>query len=112
MVHVLWSLHSPSRTQAENRPLTLGPHGGWQKPASTANSLLTGRPWNPSETDAWTDESHRLVAESAYPPGEIINADFAQNSWLLIRQQWSSAGERLARILNAVVGDSEIELER
>ena len=90
----------------------LGPHGNWQRPASTDNSLLTGSPWNPAETDAWTDESHRLVAESAYPPGEIINAEFAQNSWLLIRQQLLSAGERLARILNAVVGEADIAHKR
>jgi len=90
----------------------LGPNGSWQKPASAGKSLLTGKPWNPAETDAWTDESHRIVAEAAYPPGEIIHADFAENSWLLIRQQWLKAGERLARILNAVVGEAEIELER
>ena len=90
----------------------LKPHGNWQKPASTSNSMLTGKPWNPAEIDAWTDESHRLAGEAAYPPGEIIHPDFAENSWLLIRQQWLRAGQRLARILNAVVGEAEIELDQ
>ncbi len=90
----------------------LGASGNWKKPASAGNSLLTGKPWNPVETDAWTNESHRLATEAAYPPGEIIQTDFAENSWLLIRQQWLRAGERLARILNAVVGEAEVELDR
>jgi hypothetical protein len=89
----------------------LEPNGNWQKPASAGNYLLSGMPWNPVETDAWTDESHRLVSEAAYPPGEFIQADFAEKGWLLIRQQWLKAGERLARILNAAVGEGEIELD-
>ncbi len=87
----------------------LEPRGNWQKPASAGNPLLTGKPWNPAETDVWTGESHRLAGEAAYPPGEIIHSDFAENSWLLIRRQWLRAGQRLARILNAVVGEGEME---
>jgi len=90
----------------------LQPSDNWQKPASVHDLLLSDEPWNPVEIDAWTDESHTLVAEAAYPPGEIIHADFAENSWLLIRQQWLRAGQRLARILNAVVGEGEIDLDR
>ncbi len=90
----------------------LKPHGNWQKPALAPNSVFTGKPWNPAEIDAWTDESHTLVAEAAYPPGKIIHADFAENTWLLIRQQWLRAGQRLARILNAVVGEAEIEFNQ
>lgn len=88
----------------------LGSHGTWQKPVWAGDSLPIGKPWNPVETDDWTDESHRLVSAAAYPPGEIIHADFVENSWLLIRQQWLKAGERLARILNAVVGEGEVAL--
>jgi len=90
----------------------LQPSDNWQKPASVHDLLVSDEPWNPVEIDAWTDESHTLVAEAAYPPGEIIHADFAENSWLLIRQQWLRAGQRLARILNAVVGEGEIDLDR
>ena len=84
--------------------------GDWQKPASAGSFLLSGEPWNPVETDAWTGESHRLARDAAYPPGEVIQAGFAENSWVLIRQQWLKAGERLARILNAVVGEGDVEL--
>lgn len=90
----------------------LGPDGNWQKPPLSGNSILAGKPWNPVETDAWTEESHRLAGEAAYPPGVIIQADFAEKSWLLIRQQWLRAGRRLARILNAVVDEAEVELDR
>jgi len=90
----------------------LEPDGDWQKPALTGNALLTGKPWNPAETDAWTDESHRLAGEAAYPPGEIIQPDFAEKSWLLIRQPWLKAGGRLAQILNAAVGEGGVELDR
>ncbi len=90
----------------------LNPDGAWQKPASASATSLIGNRWNPVETDAWTEESHRLAGKAAYPPGEIIQEDFAKNSWLLIRQQWLSAGDRLARILNAVVGEAEVELDR
>jgi hypothetical protein len=102
-LHQFWD-----RTLIQER---LESDGNWQKPALAGNYLLSGKPWNPAETDTWTDESHRLAGEAAYPPGETIQADFAANSWLLIRQQWLKAGERLARILNAVVGEGEIELD-
>ncbi len=90
----------------------LGSNGNWQKPASAGNYLLSGKPWNPVETDAWAGESHRLAGEAAYPPGKIFQTDFVENCWLVIRQQWIRAGERLARILNAVVGEAEIGLDR
>jgi hypothetical protein len=90
----------------------LGPDGNWQKPPLSGNSLLTGKPWNPVETNAWTDQSHLLAGEAAYPPGAIIHPDFAAKSWLLIREQWTRAGQRLARILNAVVGEGEVELDQ
>jgi len=90
----------------------LEPHGNWRKPASAGNFLLPGKPWNPVEINAWTDESHRLAGEAAYPPGESFDAAFAEKSWLLIRGQWLRAGERLARILNAVVGEGEVELNQ
>jgi hypothetical protein len=90
----------------------LGHDGAWQKPPLSGNPLLTGKPWNPVETNAWTDQSHLLAGEAAYPPGAIIHPDFAARSWLLIREQWTRAGQRLARILNAVVGEGEVELDR
>ena len=90
----------------------MGPDGAWRKPPLSGNSFPAGKPWNPAETDTWTDWSHLLAGEAAYPPGEIIQADFAEKSWLIIRQQWLMAGERLARILNTVVGEGEVELDQ
>jgi len=72
----------------------LGPNGSWPEPPSDGKAQAAGKGWNPAEADAWTDESHRLANEAAYPPGEIIQADFAQNGWLLVRQQWLKAGKR------------------
>ena len=90
----------------------MGSSGDWHRPASAAGSEFSGDRWNPALTDDWTDESHWLVKEAAYPPGKIIQADFAVSSWLLIREQWLKAGDRLALILNATVGEGEVRLRQ
>ena len=41
----------------------------------------------------------------------MIQADFADQSWLLIRKQWLKAGVRLARILNATLGEGEVVID-
>jgi hypothetical protein len=81
------------------RPLT-GPE--WKSP------LLT---WNPDESRIWTDESHTLVARAAYPPGHVIQPKFADQTWLIIRQQWQKSSIRLAQILNATLGQGSVQLE-
>jgi hypothetical protein len=88
------------------------PNGNWQKLVLSSDPTLFSKPWNPMETDIWTDESHQLAGEKVYPTGEVIRADFAENGWILIRQQWIRGGERLAWILNAVVGEGEVEIKR
>lgn len=72
--------------------------------------------WNPSEVADWTGESHRLAREKAYPDGPFIDPAgrpvdpaFADRSWEIIQDRLQLAGERLARILNAVLGEKEIE---
>jgi hypothetical protein len=64
--------------------------------------------WNPDSVACWTDESHALVAATAYPPGFVIDESFADQTWLVIRQQWQKASNRLARILNATAGNGEV----
>jgi hypothetical protein len=64
--------------------------------------------WDPDSVACWTDESHALAAASAYPPGFEIDEHFADQTWLIIRQQWQKASSRLARVLNATVGDGEV----
>ena len=53
----------------------------------------------------WTDESHQLVARSAYPPTTEIDESFADQCWLVTRQQWIKASLRLAQILNTTLGE-------
>jgi hypothetical protein len=64
--------------------------------------------WWVTETDEWTTESHSLAGSSAYPPTTDIQAEFAEQSWGLIKAQWLKAGSRLARILNSSIGGGEV----
>lgn len=68
--------------------------------------------WNPIETDEWTTESHLLVETVAYPEKMEIQPEFADRSWQVIQDQVEKAGNRLARILNATIGEGEIYLDR
>lgn len=71
---------------------------------------------NPSPTLAWGPEGHFQIGtmalgavdeQACYPPDEVIQSDFADQSWLLIQEQWLKAGRRLARILNATLGNAQ-----
>jgi len=82
---------------------------------TVSSGEITGNPgntWNPLETDAWTSESHMLVAQVAYPGTVEIHPEFADRSWQVIQDQVEKAGYRLARILNATVGEGEVLLDR
>ena len=68
--------------------------------------------WNPDEVNDWTNESHELVARLAYPTTPEIDEAFAARSWSMIQQRLPAAAERLARILNATLGEGEVLLER
>jgi hypothetical protein len=52
-----------------------------------------------------------LVGNSTYPAGRNIGEPFADRSWLIIRQQWQKASNRLAQIINAAVGEAEVLIE-
>jgi hypothetical protein len=67
--------------------------------------------WNPAQVAAWTDQSHALVIESAYPAQPDISEKFADTSWLITQEQWQDASIRLALILNAVLGEGEAKLK-
>ena len=77
----------------------------WTRPYPDSAWTRSPGNWNPKDVMSWTDESHALASESAYPPGPVIDQPFADQSWLIIRQQWQKASWRLAQILNAVVGE-------
>jgi len=59
--------------------------------------------WNPAEVVHWTNESHTLATEWAYPSGSTIDAAFEDASWAIIQRQWHRAAGRLAGVLREVL---------
>lgn len=80
----------------------------WSTPDARDRSSENLALWNPGSVDLWTEESHRIAANLAYPPGKVIEADFARRSLRIIRERWEQAASRLALILNAVVGEGQV----
>jgi hypothetical protein len=80
----------------------------WTKPYRETCEPQQLNSWNPVEVARWTEESHGLVALAAYPGHPEIEQEFADQCWLLTRQQWQKAASRLARILNSTLGEGEI----
>lgn len=70
------------------------------------DSPPSGR-WQPQQAHAWAIESHRLVRQYGYPASSQITAEFAAQNWLLARQQLVLAGQRLAHLVNTVLGSPE-----
>jgi nuclease S1 len=68
--------------------------------------------WNPAEVNAWTTESHGLAGSMAYPATPEISDTFEEESWLLVRQRLPIGAMRLARILNATLGEGKVILDR
>jgi len=66
------------------------------------------RDWSTTEIKAWTEESHALAASKAYPDEREIDQAFADRSWDLTVDRWKLAASRLARVLNAVLGENEV----
>lgn len=88
----------------------LGANDSWSKPCSRQGRAPAQL--KTAEFITWTDESHALAGSSAYPPGPVIDEEFADQSWLIIRKQWQKASWRLARILNATLGEGEVLPDR
>ncbi|MBT8059453.1 MAG: S1/P1 nuclease [Gammaproteobacteria bacterium] len=86
----------------------LGEGDTWSNPLAARRWTRAGRIWKPAEAPAWTDESHGLALTWAYPPDPVISAEFAERSWLVTREQWQKAAVRLARMLNALLGEGEV----
>lgn len=57
--------------------------------------------WSPEMVDNWTNESHKLAGENAYPANREIDEAYAQQSWTLIQNQIRLAASRLALIINS-----------
>lgn len=69
----------------------------------TQFQMAPAKSWQPGDQERWTDESHRLAEESAYPDGPVISQQFADHSWQLVRQQLVVGGRNLATVLNSVL---------
>lgn len=76
-----------------------------------AGGMEAGRDWNTAEVKAWTEESHALAASKAYPGQRVISQAFAQQTWDITVERWKLAAARLAKVLNAVLGENEILIE-
>ncbi len=57
--------------------------------------------WSPAMVNDWTNDSHSLAKENAYPATEDIDEIFAQQSWELTQQQIRAAAAHLALIINS-----------
>lgn len=64
---------------------------------------VADRPWSPVEVIGWTNESHAIAADRAYPDGPDITPEFAERSWRMIQRQLARGGVNLARVLNTVL---------
>jgi len=84
----------------------------WERPMSGPPWSSAPEAWDPDTVRLWTDESHALVAASAYPPDTEIGEHFADETWRIIRTQWQKASNRLAGILNSTLGEGEVSLDR
>ena len=87
---------------------------GWQ----SYSRLLLNRAdwpslqWNPDSVSRWTAESRALTQSVVYPDGAEITTRYAGESLTIIDRRLRQAGQRLAQILNAALGNGEIELNR
>jgi hypothetical protein len=85
----------------------LGRGDCWPCPAAESSATADALRWDPADVDGWTAESHRIAARQSYPPQPQIGEEFADQSWLLMRQQWQKAAWRLASILETVLGPAD-----
>jgi hypothetical protein len=83
----------------------------WERALETKEWRNPANSWAPRETALWADESHALTASSAYPPDRVIKVEFADQTWLIIREQWQKSSVRLAQVLNATLGEGTVVLD-
>ena len=76
-----------------------------------AGGVEAAQDWNTAEVKDWTEESHALAASKAYPEQSEVDQAFADQTWDITVERWKLAAARLAKVLNAVLGENEILLE-
>ena len=68
--------------------------------------------WNPESVSQWTAESRALTNSVVYPEGSEITAAYAEDALKVIDRRLRQAGQRLAQVLNAALGNGEVVLEQ
>ncbi|MCW8926169.1 MAG: S1/P1 nuclease, partial [Xanthomonadales bacterium] len=61
--------------------------------------------WKPADVDGWTNESHALAVDAAYPPEEGINAAWEQQTWKIAFERINLAAARLALVIETLLTD-------
>lgn len=69
----------------------------------------TASDWSESSVNEWTDESHQLARENAYPASQSVDSGYEQQSWELAHQQLRKAAARLALIINSVLPRDRVQ---
>lgn len=67
--------------------------------------------WRPGDTDQWTNESHGLVKTHFYPVPQVISGNRSDQDWIVIEQQLLLAAQRLATLINALIGEGSVNLD-
>jgi len=86
--------------------------GGWQYLVGQLGPfppVLAASNWSPVLVNRWTDESHTLAKDEAYPPANIINEAFALKSWELMQKQLRLSASRLASMLNTALQTENLD---
>jgi len=99
-LHSLWD----TRLIRSNRP-------SWRRYSNRLIDELAppeNTSWSVEEVNHWTEEAHRLVQQLVYPKSAEIKSPYVSKAMPVIDRQLSLAGIRMARILNAVLGDGKL----
>ena len=67
-------------------------------------------PWPPQLIDSWHDESRTHAITRMYPESRDISSDYEQEALPFIDSQLRLAGNRLAWVLNSVIGNGEVKI--
>lgn len=59
--------------------------------------------WTPEDVDDWTNESHALAVDSAYPPTAVIGEPWASHSWEIALERINLAATRLALVISTAL---------
>jgi hypothetical protein len=88
--------------------------GSWQYligQLSEFPPVKAGSEWSPLMVNDWTNSSHKLASEHAYPASATIDEMFAQQSWELIQEQIRLAASHLALVINSVLKTEPVTRE-